>query len=497
MTTITSSTGTISSTGIGSGLDVNAIVTSLMAVESLPLHALQTKATTLQTNLSAFGQLQSLVSALQDAAKPMFDPNSFALTNSSSTDPTSVSAGTSTGAAPGIYAVSVSSLSSGQSLVSQAGQFTAGTSVVGTGSLTIRLGTWSGTGNSVFTPASTSADITVPIGATENTLAGIAAKINAANAGISASVVTDASGARLALQSSATGAGNGFRVVVADSDAGNSDAIGLSRLAYDPATNPAQMTLAQSASNTQASINGIAVSSSSNTLSGVIDNITFNLSKVTTQPVTVNVSRNTDAIKGRVAAFVAAYNNLNNYLATETHYDSTTQTAAPLQGDSTATSIQNQLHAMLSQSTGASTVFATLNSIGVQAQKGGALVLDDAALNNAVAKLPELTKALAHVDAAKPGNNGFGKRFTDWTGSLLSFGGALPGKKASIQSSLSANQKDQSALNDRLAQTKARLQAQYTALDKTMAKANALASFVTQQFYSKSSFNSNGSNNSN
>ena len=98
MTSITSTTGTISSAGIGSGLDVNSIISSLMAVESLPLNALQAKATTLQTDLSAFGQVQSLVSALQDAAKPLFDPNQFKLTNTSSSDSSSVSATTTTGA---------------------------------------------------------------------------------------------------------------------------------------------------------------------------------------------------------------------------------------------------------------------------------------------------------------------------------------------------------------------------------------------------------------
>ncbi|HWK85155.1 MAG TPA: flagellar filament capping protein FliD, partial [Caldimonas sp.] len=123
--------------------------------------------------------------------------------------------------------------------------------------------------------------------------------------------------------------------------------------------------------------------------------------------------------------------------------------------------------------------------------------LSDTTFNNALTNLPQLTKALSNVDATNATNNGFGKRFSDWTGSLLSFGGTLPGKTASIQSSITSNQKDQDAMNARLAQTKARLQAQYTALDATMSQANALAAFVTQQFYSKSSFNSTGNSNSN
>lgn len=496
MTTITPTTGTISSAGIGSGLDVNSIISSLMAVESLPLTALQTKATGLQTDLSAFGQVQSLVSALQDAAKPLFDPNTFKLTNSSSTDPSSVSAGTSSGAVPGIYTVSVSQLSAAQSIVSPVGQFTDGTSVVGTGSLTISLGSWSSDGSS-FTPASGSSDITIPIGASENTLAGIRDKINAAGAGVSATIVTDASGARLAIQSTSTGTANGFRITVADDDGNNADASGLSRLAFDPASSNAQMTLAQSAANAQAKINGIDVSSASNSLAGVIDGITFNLSKTTSQPVTVNVTQNTDAIKADMTALVSAYNALNTFMATETRYDPTTKTAAPLQGDSTAVSIQNQMHALLTQTTGASSVLSTLTALGVRLQTDGSLTLDDTAWSAAAANLPELTKALGNVDATNPQNNGFGKRISDWTNQLLQTGGTLTGKTAAIQASIAQNQKDQQTLNTQLAATQARLQAQYTALDSTMSQANALAAYVQQQFYAKSSFGTNSSNSNN
>lgn len=494
MTTITPTTGTINSTGIGSGLDVKSIISSLMAVESQPLTALQSKATTLQTDLSAFGQVQSLVSALQDAAAPLFDPAQFKLTNTGSSDPTSVSAATTAGAVGGVYSVSVSTLSAGQSVVSPTGQYTDGTSVVGTGSLTIQLGSWNA-GNTVFTPGTGSA-ITVPIGASQDTLAGVAAAINAANGGVSASVVTDASGARLALQSTSTGAANGFRVTVADDDGSNGDASGLSRLAYDPQNGAGQLTLAQSAANAQATINGIAVTSASNTLSGVIGGITFSLGKTTTQPVTVNVTANTTAIQTNVTAFVSAYNALNTFLATETKYDPSTNTAATLQGDSTAVSIQNQMHSMLSQLSGASSTFKTMSSLGIQLQTDGSLSLNSSTFNNALNNLPEVTKALANVDPTTPSNDGFGKVFSDWTTSLLEAGGTLSGKAASIQASITSNQKDQDNMNTQLAATQARLQAQYTALDSTMSQANALAAYVQQQFYAKSSFGSSGSSSS-
>jgi len=152
------------------------------------------------------------------------------------------------------------------------------------------------------------------------------------------------------------------------------------------------------------------------------------------------------------------------------------------------------MHNLISQMTGASSTFSTLSSLGIQLQTDGSLQLDSTTFNTALTNLPELTKSLSNVDATTAANNGFGAMFSNWTESLLQTGGTLPGKTAAIQSSITSNQKDQDAMNTELAATQARLQAQYTALDTTMSQANALASYVQQQFYAKSSFGSSSSN---
>jgi flagellar hook-associated protein 2 len=437
--------------------------------------------------------MQSLVSSLQDAAQTLYDPTTFAQTSTASSDSLGVNATTTSSAVPGIYSVSVSALSATQSLVSSGTAFADANATVGTGSLTIRLGTWNAD-QTAFTPKTGSADITVPIGASENTLAGIRDTINAANAGVTATVVVDASGARLALQSTTTGAANGFRVTVADDDGTNADASGLSRLSFDPA-GAGQMTLAQSAANAQATVNGISVTSTTNTLDGVAGGITFNLGKVTTQPVTISVTANTDAIKSKVSAFVDAYNQLNGFLAQATKYDPSTQQAALLQGDGTTTTIQNQLHSLVGTMSGASATFKTLSSLGIELQKDGSLKLDDTKFSNALANLPELAKSLDNVDPTTSSNNGIGKRFATWTTGLLASNGALTGKSQSIQDQISRNQKDQDALNNQLDATEARLRAQYSALDTTMSQANALAKYVTQQFYFNSSFSASSNSN--
>jgi flagellar hook-associated protein 2 len=473
-------TGTISSAGIGSGLDVSSIVSSLMAVEKLPLTKLQTTASTMQTKLSAFGQMQSLVSAFRDAAAALYKADSYSVTSSSSSDPLSVNAGSTTKAVPGTYAVSVSALSSTQSTVSAAGQFSGETGVVGTGSITLTLGTWSA-GQTAFTVKPGSSAIVIPIGASENTLAGIRDKINAADAGVSATVVTDSTGSRLALQSSSTGAANGFRVSVSDDDTNNTDNLGLSRLAFDPPAGAGQMTLTQSAADTQASINGIAVTTPSNTLTDVVGGISFSLGKVTTTPVTVTVSRNTDAVKAQLTSFVSAYNALTGFLAGATQYDAGTKRAALLQGDATTTGLQNQLRQAIGQPGTASPAFGTLSDIGIEFQKDGTLKLNDTKVTAALKRLPELTKAMTNVDTATSVNNGFAKKIAAWADGLLGNDGALTGKTKSIQSQITANQKDQDKFNDRLAAIESRIRAQYSALDKTMSEANALSKYVTQQ----------------
>lgn len=471
--------GTISSAGIGSGLDVAGIIDKLMAVERQPMQKLQSAASVMQTQLSAFGQMQSLVSAFKDATTPLLAADNYALTAATSADSASVAASSTAKAAPGSYSVSVSMLASAQTVASAAGQFAAATNVVGTGSITIRLGSWDA-GQTTFTPKTGSSDLTIAIDGAKNTLEGIRDAINAANAGVSASIVTDASGARLALQSAATGAENGFRVTVADDDGNATDALGLSRLAFDPPGGATQMTLTAAAANTQATINGIAVTSTDSKITA-IDGLTLTANRLTPSPVSVSVTRNTGALKGLVNGFVSAYNALNVFIGETTKYDTENKRASLLQGDRTALGVQSQLRSILGGAGAGSAVFATLSQIGLEFQRDGSIKVNDTKLDAAMGNLAELKNAFASADAAQPSKYGFAKRLSVWADAMLGTDGALPSRTASIQKRISANQKDQERFEQRLAQVEARLRKQYNTLDATMANANALSRYVTQQ----------------
>ena len=482
-------TGSISSAGIGSGLDVASIISSLMKVEQQPLLRLQTAEASMQTKLSVFGQLQSLVSSFRDAAASLHSADLFSQTATTSSDAASVTAGSTGKAIPGLYAVSVSSLAASQAVVGPSGQFASADAPSGTGTLTIRLGAWD-SGRTTFTPKNGSVDVTVAIGAGEDSLAKARDKINAANAGVTASIVTDADGPRLSLQSTTSGAANGFRITVDDDDGQDGDAAGLSRFSYD-GNNGGQLAFARAAENSVATINGIAVSGTGNTLTDVIEGMTFNLQKTTASGVAVNVSvaRNTDAAKAAVTRLVAAYNALDSNLTGVTKYDAASKKGAILQGDVTAVSLQSRLRQLVGQAGPASTAFPTLSALGVQLQKDGSLKIDDAKLTAAVGNLAEFTKAFSNVDAVVASNNGIGKRFAAFADEQLSTGGTLTGKQKAMQARIDALQKDQEKMADRLVRTEDRLKGQYAALDTVMSKANALQSYVKQQFYFDSNKN--------
>src|SRR5580765_813530 len=199
--TTSSSTGTISSAGIGSGLDVNSIVTQLMAIEQRPLTTLQTKATAIQTTVSEYGKVKSALSTLNDASVKLASATTWAQTIGSSSSPSTVTASTN-GATPGTYAVAVQSLASVQTLASATFADTSATP--GAGTLHVELGTW-GAGQTSFTPASGATAVDIAIAATD-TLTDVRDKINAAGAGVTAMIMTDASGSRLLLRSATTGA---------------------------------------------------------------------------------------------------------------------------------------------------------------------------------------------------------------------------------------------------------------------------------------------------
>lgn len=464
----------ISSTGIGSGLDVNSIVEQLTALEKRPLVQLQSKAISIQTQLSAFGSIKSQIAALQDAASKLRLDSAWNGLTVTSTNAAAVGGTVSGVASATSISVEVAKLAKAQSLASNA--VPAATNM-GTGTLTIQLGAWNAGLNS-FTPGTAPA-VPITIAPGEDTLAAIASKINGANAGMTATVLKDATGERLLLRSKETGLEQGFRIQVTDTDGDNTDNQGLSRLAYDPENGTAGMNSTQAARNAEASINGVAVVSAKNTLVDTIPGVTLNLAQETTGPVEITLATDTATMKKNISDFVAAFNALNKTLTEATKYDAETKTAGVLQGDSTTVGLKNALRTVVGSSTTGG-IYSRLADIGIDLKLGGDMAINNTKLDAALQNPAELKKLFA-TDNGNAQTNGFGLKLKDFTAGLLADSGVVSTKSNALKTAIDRNAKDQDKVNDRADLMEKRLRAQYTALDMKMGSLSTLNSFITQQ----------------
>jgi flagellar hook-associated protein 2 len=469
---------TISSAGIGSGLDVESLVSKLIAAERTPITQLAQRTDSLKTELSTYGKVQSALSTLRDAASKLTSPTTWGGTLATSSDTTAVTVSAGTGAAIGSVSVDVKKLAQAQTLVGTT-SYASATTTVGQGSLTITLGSWATDGADPptytgFTDKAGATAVTVNIGAGQDTLTGIRDAINAAGAGVTASIVNDATGARLTLRSNATGETNGFRI-----DASG----GLTDLGYDPRIGVTSLIQTLPAQNARALINGIEISSESNTLKEAIDGLNITLLKTTSVPASVAVSQDKDSIKKLITDFTTAYNAVNALLREQTKYDAGSKTAGALQGDATAIGLQNQLRSIIGGSTslaGGST--SRLAQIGLEAGSDGNIKTTDAKLTTALGDLDSLKQLFMGLDSGGvSSNDGFAQRIRSYVDGALSTDGRVSSRQSGIQKAIDNNNKRQDQLEDRIAASEARLRARYTALDTEMAKLNGLSSYVTQQ----------------
>lgn len=482
----------LTSLGIGSGIDLNTMLTQLVALERKPLEQMRAEASKLQTKVSSFGQIQSLVSRLQDAANKLKGTASSGVWSQSvakSANDQVVSAVSGSSAAPGSYSVSVTSLAAAQT-VSSATPFVDASALVGAGTLTLEIGSWDA-GRTAFT-AKAGGAATPPITVTaEDTVATVRDKINALGAGVTASLVTDANGTRLALRSTATGAVNGFRITAADDDGNNADAAGLSRLAYDPPGGTLGTLFGQAGANAVANINGVPIESATNELAGVVEGLTLRLRGTSATPVDVDVSADREAITEAVKNLASAYSDLAKYIGEQTKYDATSKAGGPLQGDSAVGNVLARLRSVINSASGASAAFARLSDVGLELQRDGSLAVDGAKFDKALGDLAGLQKAFAHSDPLDAANEGFARRFATLTTEMLAVDGSLTTRTEGLRKLITQNGEKQSRLEDRVERYQARLVQQFTAMDSNLARLNALNSYVTQQLAGMAAANNN------
>nr|WP_315465651.1 flagellar filament capping protein FliD [uncultured Rhodoferax sp.] len=470
----------ISSVGIGSGLDVNGIVSQLVALEKAPLTSLKTKSTNIQAQVSSFGEIKSMFSDLTDVATRVSDPSVWSARTASASDTNAVSVKASPTATATSFSLDVDALAKQQSNASA--PMAKGTTLAA-GTLKFQVGAWNEGGTTFTAGASRSVDVKVQAG---DTLANVASKINTSGAEVVAAVFNDGTRERLLLSAKGLGAANGFRVQSAD--------VGLQGLIFDPQNSPAAGMAAagipvQLGSDARARINGLAVTSPSNTLTNYVDGVTIDLLATTTtdyglsgetkKPVTVSVSENVTTAVKNVEDLITAYNKLNSALTELTKYDSETKSAGLFQGDSTIVGMQSVLRSIVS-STSKGNSLQRLSDVGIEMARDGSLSMNTAKLGVAANNGDTLQK-LFTANNNDPMTNGFAIKLRDLGKGVLATGGAVVNKSDALNETLKKNEKEQLKVTDRAASVEARLRKQYSALDTKMANLNALNTYVGQQ----------------
>jgi flagellar hook-associated protein 2 len=437
-------TGLLTSAGIGSKLDVNAIVTALVnAKQAGPQAQITNQATQTTALLTGLASLQSGLTSLQSALAALTQTSTFSSFSATLADSTLGTTSTMSNAQAGSYTLDVTQLATAQKRSSDALDKTA---AIGSGTLSIGVGANS---------------FNLNVSATD-TLSDIAANINGAsgNPGVTATVVYGAGGAQLLLSSSKTGVANGFTI----SASGDSSA-GLGALAGQLAT--AGSNEAQDA---KLSLDGIAISSASNSVSGAIDGVTINLAKTGSTQLTV--SQDNSAATKAVQDFVSAYNSYVGTVGTLSSYDAASGNAGVLLGDSMLTSVQRQISAVLGSRVAGNSI-GSLAALGVTRQPDGTMAVDGTRLASALNSNPGAVKDLF------TGPKGYATQLNTTLTAFTSSSGVLATRQQSLNDSLTKLSTQQTQLNARMSVYQSQLLKQYTALDTMMSQLNNTSSYLT------------------
>lgn len=474
---------TVTSTGIGSGLDVTSIVSTLTTAFGAAANTqLANRKASITAQVSAFGTFSAALSTFQSTLSALSTPTSLANRTATLADSTIATASAKSGATPATYTLGVTNLATAASLSSKA--FASASATVGTGALTISVGGKSST---------------ITIDSSGSSLQDIASAINSAsdNPGISATILTTSAGARLVLSGNNTGAANAISVSYSGGEGG------LSALTYDPngstTTNgvttagAGNLTQTQAATDANFTINGYPATSASNAVSGVIDDVTINLAKPTATgaTTTLTVGNDTSSAATSVDSFVKALNGLITSIQTLTSYDPSSGAAGPLLGNATLQSFQNQLSKILSQvQSGNTGGITSLSDLGITANADGSYTGDDTTLGN------QLTSNLSSVASLLGGTNGIATKLNTLVKQYIGTGGLLSSINQGLQTGLSNIASEQTALNARLSVYSATLTKEYNAMDTAVALLKQTQSYLTAQFNAGSSTTSSSVNSS-
>ncbi|MBV5318099.1 MAG: flagellar filament capping protein FliD [Desulfobulbaceae bacterium] len=470
--------------GLATGLPTEDIITKLMAIERRPLDNLEADKTYETTRLKAYGQLNTRLNELREAAAAM-NLTSEVRTTKARLSSESAFTATTNNAIPGSYNIVVKQLAQVQKDVSAVGYASSSTSIFGTGSITVN-------------------GKAISINADNNSLQGLSAAINAAaeETGVSASIINDGKGAYHLVLTGKDAAATEFKV---EGSLKNGDGVVI----------PFATTTTQHSKMAELSVDGISVSSNSNTITGVIAGVTLNLNATSPIPnpaqptvytaTKMDIVADPSALKEKISTFVASYNKVIEWMTaayedktatdTTTTDSTTTETDTTedilsdyLRGDATVNSIKRGLQSILTDTVKGSGSLHVLSEIGISTDKDGTLVVNNSKLDTALENgLDGMTKLLAGEEGVAGVMQKFNTYLLDATSATK---GMYADKRDRYESRVERMDKQIADKTTMLDKIEARLKARFNAMELLISNLNSQSGYLTQL----SNLNNSGNN---
>ncbi|MCK9388833.1 MAG: flagellar filament capping protein FliD [Sulfuritalea sp.] len=476
----------ISSSGIGSGLDVAGIIKQLMDVEKQPLTALNTKEAGYQSKLTTYGTLKSAVASVQTAARALKSSTLYSSMSATSGSSSVFSASANTAAQAATYSVQVVDRAQTHAISSQGFASITSDVALADGKIKIELGTFSG---GTFTADPDKTATTIEIDATSSSLEEIRDAINDASAGVRANLVYVGNDEyKLTLTSDDTGAKNSIKLTVLDtSDVVQNNNTGLAKLSFDPEAASGtgkEFDVNTTAQDAHIKIDGLDVYRTTNSISDAITGVTLSLAAQGT--TTLTVAKDSASAKSAMDTFVTAYNDVSKQLRDAMTYNASTKQASILTGDSGARSLQTALREMIGYSrSSAGSSYSTFSDLGVALQRDGSLVFNSSKFETAMASsTTNVGDLLSSTSTTSPG---IAVRMTTTLDSILSTTGLLASRTEGINRSITDIGRQRETLSRRLVQIEARYRKQFSALDSLVASMQQTSQYLTQQLAALSS----------
>ncbi|MEX1198416.1 MAG: flagellar filament capping protein FliD [Pseudohongiellaceae bacterium] len=428
--------------GIGSGLDLNGLLDQLRSAERQKLEPIVQQKSSYQTQISAYGKLEGLLSSFRDSADSLNETSLFQSVKSSvSGDAVKVAADQD--AAVGTHSVEVHDLARAYKIAT--GGVADKASDLGAGTVTIDL--------------ADGETLSVDLAADASSLEDLRDAINDQSGGARASIVNDGSASpyRLVLSSTETGTENAISAV----DFG---ALGGS-LTLDAATE----TTAMDASVT---VDGVTITSQSNQVEGALEGVTLSLQEQGL--ATAEVTRDTKRIMDRIENFVASYNELQQGISGLSGYDAESGSAGPLLGDSALRTVESSLRSAMNHVVDEGSL-DLLSDTGISLQVDGTLKMDTEKLTELVDEQPG---ALEQFFAGSAETGGLAGNLKSSLNQTLSDHGVLGTTTGGLETSIKQVEERYSRMEDRISATIERYRVQFSQLDSEIARMNSTTEYL-------------------